>query len=270
MMAFGVKSALGRLRRKKEVVVQPIQVGDAMPAVDVEDVAASFAALPPPEALAEQTVAGDDGAVVTSEAPTPPPAVDAAVSTTELFGPGTGTTVLFGLPGAFTPTCSDVHVPGFVRLAGKFREAGVETIACTSTNDRFVLNAWNATLGTCMGVPNKAIRFLADGDGDLADKLGLKEDMGFGVGVRTQRFALVVDDGVVRHVAVDPGMDVCEATSAEAILAVIAPDLVPAPGDASGAAGLFVGLACAGAAAYYLATHPDLVQSLTAGGGLSF
>jgi len=205
-MTMGV---LNRLRPKKEVKLEPIVAGAKMPAVDVEDVGAGAA-----------LVEGDEDVL---------PSVP--VSTEELFG--SGKSVLFGLPGAFTPTCSDVHLPGFVELAPQFAAAGVSTIACTSENDRFVLSAWNATVGQCMGKANAAVKFLSDADGELASALGFREDMGFGVGVRTQRFALICEDGVVTHVAVDPGMNVCDATSAQSLLGVIAPELLPKKSNAA-------------------------------------
>mmetsp|Transcript_12268 Transcript_12268/g.40084 ORF Transcript_12268/g.40084 Transcript_12268/m.40084 type:complete len:282 (-) Transcript_12268:108-953(-) len=227
---------MNRLRPKKEIAISPIKVGEKVPAVDVEDVGAAAVAL---TALEKS----DDEEPMLPSVP---------VSTEDLFA--SGKAILFGLPGAFTPTCSDVHVPGFMELAPTFAEAGIDLIACTSENDRFVLNAWNASLASCVGKPNLSVKFLADADGELATKLGFREDMGFGVGVRTQRFALVCDDGVVTHVAVDPGMNVCEATSAYELLKVVAPDLVPQPSQAPNAAllaGAAIAFAAALAAYYY-------------------
>ena len=110
--------------------------------------------------------------------------------------------VLFSVPGAFTPTCDAKHLPGFVQLADQIRAKGVDTIACMAVNDVFVMNAW----GKASGVGDK-VMMLADGNGDYARALGLELDAhGFGMGTRGQRFALVVDDGVVKHVNVEePG-----------------------------------------------------------------
>jgi peroxiredoxin len=112
------------------------------------------------------------------------------------------TVVLFSVPGAFTPTCDAKHLPGFVELADEFKKKGVDTLACTAVNDVFVMNAW----GKSGGVGDK-ILMLADGNADYAKALGLELDAtGFGMGVRGQRFALIVKDGVVTHVNIEgPG-----------------------------------------------------------------
>lgn len=110
--------------------------------------------------------------------------------------------VLFSVPGAFTPTCDAKHLPGFVQLADQISAKGVDVIACMAVNDVFVMNAW----GKASGVGNKVL-MLADGNGDYAKALGLELDArGFGLGLRGQRFALVIDDGVVKHANVEaPG-----------------------------------------------------------------
>jgi glutaredoxin/glutathione-dependent peroxiredoxin len=110
--------------------------------------------------------------------------------------------VLFSVPGAFTPTCDAKHLPGFVQLADQFRAKGVDTIACMAVNDVFVMNAW----GKASGVGDK-VQMLADGNGDYARALGLELDAkGHGMGLRGQRFAIVVKDGVATHVDVEaPG-----------------------------------------------------------------
>jgi glutaredoxin/glutathione-dependent peroxiredoxin len=110
--------------------------------------------------------------------------------------------VLFSVPGAFTPTCDAKHLPGFVQLADQIRAKGVDTIACMAVNDVFVMNAW----GKASGVGDK-ILMLADGNGDYARALGLELDAkGFGMGVRGQRFAIIVKDGTATHVNVEaPG-----------------------------------------------------------------
>jgi peroxiredoxin len=110
--------------------------------------------------------------------------------------------VLFSVPGAFTPTCDAKHLPGFVQLADQIRAKGVDLIACMAVNDVFVMNAW----GKASGVADK-VMMLADGNGEYAQALGLALDASaFGMGRRGQRFALVIEDGVVRHVNVEaPG-----------------------------------------------------------------
>ncbi|MEE8221021.1 MAG: peroxiredoxin [Woeseiaceae bacterium] len=135
-----------------------------------------------------------------------------AVSTEDLFGGKK--VVLFSVPGAFTPTCSMNHVPGFVDHADEILAKGVDTIACMAVNDIFVMDAW----GKDRSVGDK-ISMLADGNGEYASALGLEMDAtGFGMGMRGQRFAIIVDDGVATHVAVEePGK--FEVSSAESVLA---------------------------------------------------
>jgi peroxiredoxin len=110
--------------------------------------------------------------------------------------------VLFSVPGAFTPTCDAKHLPGFVQLADQIHARGVDTIACMAVNDVFVMNAW----GKASGVGDKVL-MLADGNADYAKALGLELDAkGHGMGTRGQRFALIVKDGVVKHVDIEaPG-----------------------------------------------------------------
>ena len=138
-------------------------------------------------------------------------------------GPGAMTTdqlfagkkvVLVSVPGAFTPTCSMNHLPGFVDKADDIYSKGVDTIACMAVNDVFVMDAW----GKDRGVGDKVV-MLADGNGEYARALGLEMDAsGFGMGLRGKRFAIVVDDGVATHVAVEaPGE--FEVSKAESILA---------------------------------------------------
>jgi peroxiredoxin len=122
------------------------------------------------------------------------------LTTAELFGGKT--VVLFSVPGAFTPTCDAKHLPGFVELADDIKGKGVDTIACMAVNDVFVMNAW----GKAGGVGDKVL-MLADGNGTYAKALGLELDAtGYGMGLRAQRFALIVKDGVATHVNVEaPG-----------------------------------------------------------------
>ena len=117
--------------------------------------------------------------------------------------------MLFGLPGAYTPTCSAQHVPGFLKHADDFKSKGVDAIACVSVNDAFVMGAWGRDQGV-----GDAIDMLADGSADLAKAMGLDLDLSErGFGIRSQRFAMVVDDGVVTALAVEekPGLDVSAA-----------------------------------------------------------
>ncbi len=134
-----------------------------------------------------------------------------AMSTEDLFAGKK--VVLVSVPGAFTPTCSMNHLPGFVDQAEALRGKGVDTIACMAVNDVFVMDAW----GKDRGVGDNVV-MLADGNGDYAKALGLEFDgSAFGMGTRGQRFAIVVDDGVATHVGVEaPGQ--FEVSKAEAIL----------------------------------------------------
>lgn len=134
-----------------------------------------------------------------------------AISTDDLFAGKK--VVLFSVPGAFTPTCSNNHLPGFVDHADAILAKGVDTIACTAVNDVFVMHAW----GKDRGVEDK-VMMLADGNGEYVKSLGLELDAtGFGMGLRGERFAIIVDDGVATHVAVEaPGQ--FEVSSAEAII----------------------------------------------------
>jgi peroxiredoxin len=120
---------------------------------------------------------------------------------------------VFGLPGAFTPTCSAQHVPGFVQRADEFKAAGVDEIWCISVNDAFVMGAWGRDQ-QCGG----KVRMMADGNGDFARATGLTLDLtARGLGLRSQRYSMLVEDGVVRSLNVEaPGK--FEVSSAEALL----------------------------------------------------
>ena len=121
--------------------------------------------------------------------------------------------VLFSVPGAFTPTCDAKHLPGFVEKAGDLKAKGVDTVACMAVNDVFVMNAW----GKHSNVGDKVL-MLADGNGDYARALGLELDAkGFGMGVRGQRFAVVVEDGVAKQVLIE-GPGEFKVSSAEYLL----------------------------------------------------
>ncbi|MCL1050912.1 peroxiredoxin [Shewanella abyssi] len=122
--------------------------------------------------------------------------------------------VLFAVPGAFTPTCSEAHLPGFVVMADEFKAKGVDIIACVSVNDAFVMKAWGA------GQNASELTMLADGDASFTKALGLEMDTaGFG-GVRSQRYAMVVDNGVVTRLNVEAPQSF-EVSTAEAVLATL-------------------------------------------------
>ena len=137
----------------------------------------------------------------------------APISTEELFG---GKTVaLFAVPGAFTPTCSNQHLPGFIEKSEELRAAGVDTIVCMSVNDAFVMGAWGEAQNA------SEILMLADGNGELAKAMDVELDLSKrGLGVRGKRFALVAEDGVVKHLALQDGGELT-TSSAEEILKVL-------------------------------------------------
>ncbi len=122
--------------------------------------------------------------------------------------------VLFAVPGAFTPTCSMKHLPGFLEQARAIKAKGVDEIVCLSVNDAFVMGAW----GSANNAKGK-VRMLADGNGEFTQAVGLSLDAsGFGMGTRSQRYAMIVKDGKVEHLFVEagPGLSV---SSAESVLA---------------------------------------------------
>lgn len=156
-----------------------INEGDRIPDVDV-------------------TVPGEDG--------NPAPA-----TTGELLG--TGRVVLFAVPGAFTPGCSNTHMPGFVVKLDDLKAKGVDTVACIAVNDAWVMNAWGSDQNA------DGIQMIADGNAAFATAMGLDKDLsGVGLGTRSQRYAAIIDDGVVTKLLVEPGPGV-EASSAENVLA---------------------------------------------------
>jgi len=119
---------------------------------------------------------------------------------------------LFSVPGAFTPTCSAKHLPGFVDKAAELKAKGVDEIIGTAVNDAFVMVAWNKASGS------SDITMLADGNGDFAEALGLTMDgSGFGLGKRGQRFSMIVEDGVVQELNVEAPGDF-KVSSAEHML----------------------------------------------------
>ena len=144
--------------------------------------------------------------IMTEDGPTP-------LTTNEVFKGKK--VVLFSVPGAFTPTCSAKHLPGFVDHAKELFDAGVDSIACMSVNDVFVMNAWGKSAQA------EKLLMLADGNGDFARAMGLELDAsGFGMGQRSQRFALIADDGVVSELFVE-GPGEFRVSSAEHVLSVV-------------------------------------------------
>lgn len=134
------------------------------------------------------------------------------VSSAELFGGKK--VVLFAVPGAFTPTCSEQHLPGFVGLADQFRAKGADLVACTAVNDVFVLNAWSKARDAGQ------ITMLADGNADFAKALGLSIDLaGFGLGTRSKRYAMIVNDGAVDYLAIEDSPPEHSKATAEKVLA---------------------------------------------------
>ncbi len=133
------------------------------------------------------------------------------ITTDELFSGKK--VVMFAVPGAFTPTCSEQHLPGYIARADEIRAKGVDDILCISVNDAFVMGAWGKDRGA-----GASVTMIADGNGDLSKALGLDFDgSGIGFGIRSQRYAVIVDDGVVTKLAVEEPMKF-DVSSADAIL----------------------------------------------------
>lgn len=159
-----------------------ISVGDKLPAVDLT--------------------------TVTADGP-------AGISSDELFGGKT--VVLFGVPGAFTPTCSEKHVPSFLGKAEALKAKGVDTIACVAVNDPFVMDAW----GKDRNVGDKIV-MLADGSATWTKAAGLELDLNeLGLGIRSQRFALVAKDGEVTYLTIEQNPGELDAASADKLLAAL-------------------------------------------------
>lgn len=133
------------------------------------------------------------------------------LTTAEVFGGKK--VVLFAVPGAFTPTCSKHHLPGYVKQADELKSKGVATIACLAVNDPFVMDAWSKAQGA-----DGKVLMLADGNGEFTEKIGLELDASkSGMGKRCQRFSLIAEDGVVTSLNIEaPGkfeVSSCEATA---------------------------------------------------------
>lgn len=131
-------------------------------------------------------------------------------TTSELFA--NKKVVLFAVPGAFTPTCSEAHLPGFVTLADQIKAKGIDMIACVAVNDAFVMQAWGEAQNA------SEISMLADGNASFTKALGLEMDTAEFGGIRSQRYSMVIDNGVVTQLNVEPPNQF-EASSAETILA---------------------------------------------------
>ena len=129
---------------------------------------------------------------------------------------GTGKVVLFAVPGAFTPTCSDYHLPGFVLRAEELRDKGVDTVACISVNDAFVMGAWGEQQNV-----GESVVLLADGNAEFTEAVGLTMDgSGFGLGTRSRRYAAIIEDGLVPALFGEPGGGL-GVRSADAVLAAL-------------------------------------------------
>ncbi len=124
--------------------------------------------------------------------------------------------VLFSLPGAFTPTCSAKHLPGFVEYSSDIKNKGVDEIICIAVNDHFVMNAWEKDQNS-----KGKVTLLADGNGEYTEALGLAMDRSnFGLGIRGKRFAMIVENNIITHLAVEEGGEF-NVSSAESILKVL-------------------------------------------------
>ena len=136
-----------------------------------------------------------------------------AIDTATLFGGKK--VVLFAVPGAFTPTCSAAHLPGYVAQAETMKAKGVDTIVCLSVNDAFVMGAWGKNQNA------EHLIMLADGNADFTKAMGLEMDgTGFGMGIRCKRMAMIIDKGVVTHFAIEPPGGIV-VSAADAILKLL-------------------------------------------------
>jgi peroxiredoxin len=142
---------------------------------------------------------------LTAEGPKP-------VQSSEVLGQGK--VVLFAVPGAFTPTCNDHHLPGFVMQADEILARGVDRIACIAVNDAFVMGAW----GNAQGTGDK-ILMLSDGNGEFAAATGMELDLGvIGLGTRSQRYAAILQDGVVQELMLEPNPGKVDVASSDKVL----------------------------------------------------
>ena len=138
-----------------------------------------------------------------------------ALSAKDVFGGKK--VVLFAVPGAFTPTCHLKHLPGFIDAADAFKAKGVDDVVCLAVNDPFVLSTW----GEATGAAGK-VTILSDGNAEFTTKIGMDFDgSGIGLGTRSKRYAMVVDDGVVKMLRTEENPGVAEVSAAEAVLAAL-------------------------------------------------
>ena len=157
------------------------------------------------------------------------PLPDATLRTLSPDGPKTVSTkdvfrgrkiVLFGVPGAYTGTCSNIHLPSFVEQADAIRAKGVDEIVCVAVNDPFVLDAWGKAVGTA-----GRVTLLSDGNAEFTKKIGMDFDgSGFGLGTRSKRYAMLVDDGTVTALEVEESPGVCKITDGASILKKLTAD----------------------------------------------
>lgn len=139
----------------------------------------------------------------------------APVKTSELFAGKK--TVLFALPGAFTPTCSNQHLPGFIQKAGDLSAKGVDQIVCLSVNDAFVMGAWGKDQGA-----GDTVMMLGDGNGDFTKAVGLDFDgSGFGMGTRSLRYSMLIEDGVLKELNQEPNPGEAKVSGAEHMLTLL-------------------------------------------------
>jgi peroxiredoxin len=137
------------------------------------------------------------------------------LSTSEIFDGKT--VVLFAVPGAFTPTCHLKHLPGFIANADAFKAKGVDTVACVAVNDPFVLDSWAKATGAA-----GKVLFLSDGNAEFTKKIGQDFDgSGIGLGTRSMRYAMLVEDGVVKSLSVEESPGVADVSTAEKLLATL-------------------------------------------------
>ena len=124
--------------------------------------------------------------------------------------------VLFAVPGAFTPTCNNLHIPSFLSNIAAFKAKGVDTIAVTGVNDAFVMDAWKKSTGA------EGIDFLADGNAEFAKAIGMELDAsGNGLGIRSKRYSMLVEDGVVKQLNIEEAPGKCEVSGGQALLAQV-------------------------------------------------
>lgn len=223
-LSMGLKSFIsGRFRPKRVIEDQKqssIQIGEQLPNIDIEWIRCS----------SERSI--DDGTTTTQ-------IVSIPISILDVLGSNSDSSksysLLVGMPGAFTPTCSKKHLPGYIELATKFQSlCNINTIGIITTNDRYVNEEWTTQYGLLSSsntnsTADNIIKILSDGDGDFVKSIGLADDMGFGIGIRSKRFAILLNENnIVTKVYTedDTGLDDCTQTSAYRIFNDIKPNSV--------------------------------------------